>query len=79
MKREEMKKEKAIDNMDYKTAKDEMQKDNGMPKVVRMADAKGLFDMLPEELQGIAIKVQPGESIEQAIKKRLEEYNKNKK
>ena len=56
-----------------------MQEGNGMPKVVRMADAKGLFDMLPEELQGIAIKVQPGESIEQAIKRRLEEYNKNKK
>ena len=30
MKREEIKKEKVIDNMDYKTEKDEMQKDNGM-------------------------------------------------
>ena len=79
MKREEMKKEKPIDNLSYQVDKEKMQEGNGMPKVVRMADAKGLFDMLPEELQGIAIKVQPGESIEQAIKRRLEEYNKNKK
>ena len=79
MKREEIKKEKPIDNLSYQVDKEKMQEGNGMPKVVRMADAKGLFDMLPEELQGIAIKVQPGESIEQAIKRRLEEYNKNKK
>ena len=79
MKREEIKKEKPIDNLSYQADKEKMQEGNGMPKVVRMADAKGLFDMLPEELQGIAIKVQPGESIEQAIKRRLEEYNKNKK
>ena len=79
MKREEIKKEKPIDNLSYQADKEKMQEGNGMPKVVRMADAKGLFDMLPEELQGIAIKVQPGESIEQAIKRILEEFNKNKK
>ena len=68
---------KVTDNMDSEKRADEKLEAGG--RVVRMADAKGFFEMLPEELQGIAVKIKPGQSVKEAIEERLKEYNKNKK
>ena len=65
------------DNMNGEERADEKLEAGG--RVVRMADAKGFFEMLPKELQGIAVKVKPGQSVKEAIEERLKEYNKNKK
>jgi len=68
---------KVTDNMDSEKRADEKLEAGG--RVVRMADAKGFFEMLPEELQGITVKIKPGQSVKEAIEERLKEYNKNKK
>ena len=65
------------DNMNGEERADEKLEAGG--RVVRMADAKGFFEMLPKELQGIAVKVKPGQSVKEAIEETLKEYNKNKK
>ena len=65
------------DNMNGEERADEKLEAGG--RVVRMADAKGFFEMLPKELQGIAVKVKPGQSVKEAIEEALKEYNKNKK
>ena len=65
------------DNMNGEKRADEKLEAGG--RVVRMADAKGFFEMLPKELQGISVKVKPGQSVKEAIEERLKEYNKNKK
>ena len=66
-----------VDNRDGEKRADEKLEAGG--RVVRMADAKGFFEMLPKELQGIAVKVKPGQSVKEAIEETLKEYNKNKK
>jgi len=68
---------KTGDNMDGEKRADDKLEAGG--RTVRMADAKGFFEMLPKELQGIAVKVKPGQSVKEAIEERLKEYNKNKK
>ena len=76
--KEEMKNGMKVNrNMDGEDRADEKLEAGG--RVVRMADAKGFFEMLPKELQGIAVKVKPGQSVKEAIEEKLKEYNKNKK
>ena len=68
---------KITDNMNGDVMADEKLEAGG--RVVRMADAKGFFEMLPKELQGISVKIKPGQSVKEAIEEKLKEYNKNKK